>query len=172
MNSLIHIYCGDGKGKTTAAAGLAVRCAGAGKKVIFAQMIKPGDSSEIKVLENIPQVTVRCCDTVRGWVRDMGADEKAKLKSDLDAFLERLFEEAADADLLVLDESVNACRLGVLDEEKLLGLLGKRPSRLEVVLTGRGPSEALLEIADYVTEMKKIKHPLDRGIGARVGIEK
>ena len=74
--------------------------------------------------------------------------------------------------VLVLDEAVGACRKGLLDEQELLAFLYNRPSGWEIVLTGRGPSAALLEAADYVTEMKKEKHPFDRGIAARDGIER
>ena len=75
-------------------------------------------------------------------------------------------------DLLLLDEAPVAAGAGLLDEDLLIGLLKERPARLEVVLTGRGPSERLLACADYITEMRKLRHPFDRGIGARDGIER
>lgn len=171
MRGLIHIYCGDGKGKTTAAVGLTVRAAGAGKKVLFAQFLKQDTSSEIGVLRGLETVEVRHCSSVSGWVRNMTENQKEQAATDYDHFLEELVQEAENYDLLVLDEAAVACRYGLLQEEELLRFLGQKPEGLEVVITGRDPSAALLEKADYVTEMKKRKHPFDQGIQARVGIE-
>ena len=171
MNGLVHIYCGDGKGKTTAATGLAVRAAGAGKKVLFAQFLKQDTSSEIAALRRFGNVTVRHCSDVTGWVRDMTAGEREQAATVYDRFFAELAREAENYDLLVLDEAVVACGYGMLREPEILRFLDQRPESLEVVLTGRGPSEALLDRADYVTEMKKIKHPYDAGIRARAGIE-
>ena len=171
MTGLVHIYCGDGKGKTTAAAGLAVRAAGAGKKVIFAQFLKDGSSSEIAVLENTEHIAVRHCRTVTGWFRNMTEEEKQKAREDYGRFFEALAEEAAAADLLILDELTAAVNFGLVREERVLSFLDAKPEGLEVVLTGRDPSPAICARADYITEMKKLKHPYDRGIRARKGIE-
>ena len=85
--------------------------------------------------------------------------------------LEDAFARAGDSGLLVLDEAVGACASGMIDEARLLALLGEKPGELEVVLTGRGPSQALMDAAGYVTEMVKRKHPFDQGVPARKGIE-
>lgn len=172
MPGLIHIYCGDGKGKTTAAVGLSVRAAGAGKRVLFAQFFKDGSSSEIKILEQLPQVQTDICKTHYGFYKRMDEAERSQARRDYTALLEDVLEKAGDgADLLVLDEVVSACNHGMVPENRLLGFLEGKPKNLEVVLTGRGPSQALVAMADYVTEMKKEKHPFDRGIPARKGIE-
>ena len=171
MSGLIHIYCGDGKGKTTAAAGLAVRAAGAGKRVLFAQFLKDGTSSEIPVLKGIDGVRVRLCHTVTGWVRDMTASQREQAARDYGCFLAELFQAAEAYDLLVLDEAVGACNHGLIREEALTAFLREKPAALEVVLTGRDPSPALMALGDYITEMRKMKHPFDRGIRARKGIE-
>ncbi|MBR2716414.1 MAG: cob(I)yrinic acid a,c-diamide adenosyltransferase [Oscillospiraceae bacterium] len=171
MSGLIHIYCGNGKGKTTAAAGLALRAAGAGKRVLFAQFLKDGSSSEISVLRQLDGVTVRHCDTARGWFRTLSGREQDRARRDYNAFLEELIAEAGRFDLLVLDEAAAACRYGAVEERSLLTFLREKPEALEVVLTGREPPESLLSAADYVTEMRKIKHPFDRGIPAREGVE-
>ncbi len=168
---MVHIYCGDGKGKTTAAAGLAVRMAGAGKTVVFSQFFKDGSSSEIAALRALPGVTVLHCDTVRGWFDRMSPEDRARARRDYAAFFRRAAETAARADLLVLDELAFACRCGAVAEEDVLAFLRAAPERLEVVLTGRDPSPALVEAADYVTRMEKVKHPFDRGVPARLGIE-
>ena len=170
-SGLIHIYCGDGKGKTTAAVGLAVRASGAGKKVLFSQFLKSGLSSEIAVLQMIDGITIRHCDTERGWVRDMTDSQREQAACDYDCFLRDLFREAAGFDLFVLDEVSPACNHGLVSQDGLVELLERKPEGLEVVITGREPSGALAELADYVTVMKKIKHPFDRGVMAREGIE-
>lgn len=171
MPGLIHIYCGDGKGKTTAATGLAVRAAGAGKKVVFTQFFKDGSSSEVKVLQGVENIHVMHCKTVRGFWRRMDDIQKARASEDYTMLLTDVIAASADADLLVLDEIVSACNHGTVAETVVADFLRNRPENLEVVLTGRNPSESLLEQADYVTEMRKIKHPYDCGIAARKGIE-
>ena len=171
MPGIIHIYCGDVKGKTTAATGLAVRAAGAGKKVVFTQFFKDGSSSEIKVLQSVENIRVIHCDTVRGFWKRMTDEQKARASMDYTKLLSDVIGFAADADLLVLDEILSACNHGTVTEIAVTDFLRKKPERLEVVLTGRNPSDTLLELADYVTEMRKVKHPYDCGITARKGIE-
>ncbi len=171
MAGLIHVYCGGGKGKTTAAVGLTVRAAGAGRRVLFAQFLKDGSSSEIAVLRTLPNVTVRHCDTLRGWFRQMSGAEQEQAGRDYLSFLEELAAAAPDYDLLVLDEALAAGALGAIPWERLLRLAREKPPELELVLTGRECPDSLRELADYVTEMRKIKHPFDRGIRAREGVE-
>lgn len=171
MAGMIHIYCGDGKGKTTAAVGLAVRAAGAGKKVVFTQFFKDGSSSEIKSLQCLENIRVMHCVTVRGFFRRMNEAEKARASEDYTRLFREVQAAAEHADLLVLDEIVSACNHGTVAETAVMDFLKGKPETLEVVLTGRNPSAELLEMADYITEMRKIKHPYDRGITARKGIE-
>lgn len=172
MAGLVHLYCGDGKGKTTAAVGLAVRAAGAGRRVLFTQFFKNGDSSEISVLRALENVEVFLCPARHGFFRNMDGAERADARRDYSALLEDALGAARrGAGLLVLDEAVSACNYGVIEEEKILDFLRGKPAELEVVLTGRDPSAALLERADYATEMKKLRHPYDRGVRARRGIE-
>ena len=171
MSGLIHIYCGDGKGKTTAAVGLAVRAAGAGKKVVFTQFLKDGSSSEISVLQSIDNIKTIHCDTVRGFWYRMDAAQKAQAGKDYTKLFENAAELAREADLLIMDEIISACGHGAVREAAVLDYLRSKPDGLEVVLTGRDPSEELIDLADYVSEIRKIKHPYDRGITAREGIE-
>ena len=168
---LIHIYCGDGKGKTTAAMGLSVRAAGCGRKVVFAQFFKDGHSGECCVLEKLPNITFLRPEKTFGFFWTLSEAEKAEARAFYTAHLQRALDLAKDADLLVLDEAMSACAHGMIDEEALLAFLRTKPEGLEVVLTGRDPSPAMQDAADYVTEMKKIKHPFDRGIPARKGVE-
>lgn len=171
MLGLIHLYCGDGKGKTTAALGLALRAAGAGKQVVFTQFFKDGSSSEVEPLAALPGVRVFHADTVRGFYRNMTPSQREQAGKDYTALFRQVTQAAQEADLLILDEIVSACNRGVVPEKLVTDFLREKPARLEVVLTGRNPSSALLELADYVTEMRKLRHPFDRGIGARKGIE-
>lgn len=171
MSGLIHLYCGDGKGKTTAALGLTLRAAGAGKQVVFTQFFKDGSSSEMEPLAALPGVRVFHADTVRGFYRNMTPSQREQAGKDYTALFRQVTQAAQEADLLILDEIVSACNRGVVPEKLVTDFLREKPARLEVVLTGRNPSAALLELADYVTEMRKLRHPFDRGIGARKGIE-
>ena len=172
MSGLTHVYCGDGKGKTTAAAGLAVRAAGAGKRVLFAQFFKNGTSSEIAALRSLPNIETKICEAPHGFFRDMDALARERARADYTALLNGVLARARDGiDLLVLDEATSACKYQMISEAALLDFLHTKPEELEVALTGRDPSVALVEAADYVTEMVKRKHPYDRGIQARWGIE-
>lgn len=168
---MIHIYCGDGKGKTTASVGLAVRMAGFGGKVLFGQFFKDGSSSEIASLKLLPNVTTMHCHTIPGRFIRLSPEQREQVSADYTRYLSDLLERSRDYDLLVLDEVISACNHGTVPEEMLTEFLDSLPESREVVLTGRNPSEALLQRADYVSEVKKIKHPFDRGIIAREGIE-
>lgn len=170
---LVHLYCGEGKGKTTAAVGLCARAAGSGKRVLFVQFFKDGTSSENASLRLLPNVHTMHEPRYFGRVSNMGKGEFEECKRAYSALFDAAISRAAEEkfDLLVLDEAVSSCNHGVIDEGALLRFLKNRPARLEVVLTGREPSAALVEAADYVTEMKKVKHPFDAGIVARRGIE-
>ena len=171
MAGLVHLYCGDGKGKSTAAVGLAVRAAGAGKRVLFVQFFKDGSSSEIAMLQRLPGVEVLVCPRHFGRFRNMSEEQRAEAKEAYGALFAEACRKAAEADLLVLDEAVSACGHGVVPEEALLDFLRRRPEELEVVLTGRQPSEGLYAAADYITKMEKLRHPFDVGVPARKGIE-
>jgi len=172
MAGLVHIYCGDGKGKTTAAAGLAVRALGAGKNVVFAQFLKKGTSSEINVLKTIKGMEIYTLSTHRGFYKNQTEEDRLLTKKESRELFETVAERSKNGiRLLVLDEIISACNHGIISEESLVDFLKNRPADLEVVMTGRKPSQKLLDMADYVTEMKKIKHPFDKGIRARKGIE-
>lgn len=173
MRGLIHIYCGDGKGKTTAAVGLAVRCAGGGGRVLYASFLKDGKSGERNILGSLNNVRLlENPDSVK-FFKSMTEDEKREYMSFCEKTLERIEKEIFESryDLLILDEIIPAINNGILDIASVTALLDSRPDSLEIVMTGREPSRELIDRADYVTEMKKIKHPFDRGIRARKYIE-
>ena len=161
---MVHIYCGDGKGKTTAAMGLALRMAGAGKQVLIGQFFKNGSSGEIKILKTVPGVTAIHCQTVPGRYVHMTDTEKDQARRDYTAYLLELLERGKAADLLVLDEVISALNRGIVPMKAWGG-------EKEIVLTGRNPAQTLVDLADYVTEMRKEKHPFDQGVRARKGIE-
>ena len=171
MAGLIHLYCGDGKGKTSAAVGLAVRASGAGQQVVFTQFFKDGSSSEIDSLKRLPGIRTIHANTVKGFYHAMTPEQREQAREDYKALFRQAADAARDADLLILDEIASACNRGVVPETLVTDFLRCKPQKLEVVLTGRDPSPALTELADYITEMRKLRHPFDRGIPARKGIE-
>ena len=174
---LVQIYCGDGKGKTTAAIGAAVRAAGRGYRVLVARLLKTDDSGEVKGLVHSPGITVLPCDRNFGFSWNMTQSQRKAAALYYDHCLLTAWNMALGAggeepyDMLVLDEAIGACNLGFVDESGLIKALKEKPASLEVILTGRCPSEALQEQADYITEMVMRRHPYERGIGAREGIE-
>jgi cob(I)alamin adenosyltransferase len=166
----LQVYTGDGKGKTTAALGLAVRAAGAGLRVYVGQFLKAARSSEHRALARFPDlVTVRRFGTP-GFVR--GHPTKAQLLSARRG-LEQVGRvlRSGTYDLVVLDEASVAVRLGLFRAADLLRVLRARPAHVEAVVTGRGASEELLREADLVTEMREVKHYYRAGVRARRGIE-
>lgn len=170
--SCIHIYCGDGKGKTTAAMGLALRAAGSGKRVVLTQFLKDGSSSELKILREIPQIQVFLCEEKFGFFWNMSEEQKETAKRSYTELFERAMEAAKKgAFLLVMDELIAAYNHELVERERVLHFLWEKPEDLEVVMTGREPAPELLDLADYVSEIQKRKHPFDQGIPARKGIE-
>ncbi|MBQ7298227.1 MAG: cob(I)yrinic acid a,c-diamide adenosyltransferase [Clostridia bacterium] len=168
---MIHLYCGDGKGKTTAAVGLAVRAAGSGMRVLFVQFFKSGSSSEVEVLASVNGIET-CHPTLHyGRFKTMTNDQKTNICTHYGELLNDIIRRADRYDLIVLDEVVSACSYGMIDADSLTEFLRMEGTRREIVLTGRNPLSELIELADYVTEMQKIKHPFDGGITARKGIE-
>ena len=157
-NGLVQIYYGDGKGKTTAAFGLAFRCAGWGRRVVIAQFLKSSPCGELTAAERFPTLTVLRSKGIHKFTFQMNDEEKAVVARNC----RKLFQEAValaraeDARLLVLDEVIDALR-GFLPQEELCA--------------GHSLPEALERRADYITHMVKEKHPYDRGVTARREIE-
>jgi cob(I)alamin adenosyltransferase len=167
----VHVYTGNGKGKTTAAIGLSIRAAGAGLKVLFVQFIKGAVYSEIAAMKMLGEnITVRQCGRGR-FIKGEPCRE------DIDA-AERGLAEVKQAladggyDVVVLDEANIAIQFGLFGIDKLVGLIACKPPNVELIVTGRYAHPFLLDCADVVTEMKEVKHYYQKGIMARVGIEK
>lgn len=168
---LIHIYYGDGKGKTTAAVGLAVRCAGSGGKVLFTSFLKDDKSSELNVLRKVGGIDIIENPPKVKFFKNMSDEEKKSMACIIRDKMSEIINIQNTYDMVVLDEVIPTLNYGLVDEEELIEMIEHRQPNVEYVLTGRNPSKRLLEIADYVSEIKKIKHPFDKGIKARVGIE-
>lgn len=164
---MIHVYYGDGKGKTTAAMGLALRMAGRGKRVIIAQFLKGAHSGERLALEGLSNVELLAVpDTLPFSVQLTDVQREAERARYTD-MLSRL--EGESCGLLVLDEVCDAVCEGLVDENAVLALLDGCTG--EVVLTGHRVPRRFLERADYVTHMEKQRHPFDRGQTRRLGVE-
>lgn len=171
MQGFVQVYTGDGKGKTTAALGLAIRGAGAGLRVFIGQFIKSMEYSEIAALRRFEDlITIR--QFGRGcFIRGNPCDADMEVaKEALDAIASAL--TSGDYDVVIADEANVACQCKIVSEADLIELIELRPSHVELVLTGRGAPRKVIEMADLVTEMKAVKHYYEKGIMAREGIEK
>ncbi len=169
---LIHLYCGDGKGKTTAATGLAVRAKGLGLNVLFVQFLKSGTSGELDPLRRLG-IEVVSGQPSGKFVFQMDQEEKAANRTfNGNRLADAIATSREGVDLLVLDEILGAITTGMVEEAAVIEFLDGKPARLEVVLTGREPSDQLLARADYVSEVKMVKHPFESSrTPARPGIE-
>lgn len=168
-----HIYYGDGKGKTTAAIGLAVRAAGSKMKVLFVQFLKTEFSGERHILSHTENVTLTFCPLELKFTFDMDDKEKAQAAK----IFKGIFDSAVTTaltenyDMVVLDEVFEAINAHMLSESEVYEFITNAPSSMEIVMTGHNPPQKFMDCADYITEFKKIKHPYDRGITGRIGIE-
>ena len=170
MQGFVQVYTGDGKGKTTAALGLAIRAAGAGMRVYIGQLVKNAAYSELATLRRLAD-----CITVEQFGRgcflltEPAPEDVAAARRGLDAIGQAM--QSGGYDLVVADEANVAVALHLLDEADLLALIDRRPPAVELLLTGRGAPPGVIARADLVTEMRSHKHYYDRGIEARKGIE-
>ena len=168
---MLQIYCGNGKGKTTAAVGAAVRAAGAGMKTAFIQFLKDGSSSEINMLKKIG-ITVLLTDACRKFTFQMNDEEKAEVTrchNELINEAKKLLSEGLD--VLILDEFNAAYKLGLIDRENAADMILSCRDSAEIILTGREPDKIFTDAADYISEIIPVKHPYEKGISARKGIE-
>jgi cob(I)alamin adenosyltransferase len=166
----VQIYTGDGKGKTTAAIGLAVRAAGAGLNVFIGQFIKSGKYSEIKALERISDA-ITCCQFGKGCFINGGVSpEDVRLAREGMTVIRHIIEDGG-YQLVILDEADIAVHFGLIEVDELIALIDMKPVDVELVFTGRRADRRLIERADLVTEMREVKHYYRQGVIARAGIE-
>ncbi len=168
---LIHIYCGNGKGKSTASAGLALRALGTGMKVLYCQFFKNGSSGEIKALKSFDSFTYIKSEKDFPRFVNMTAEQKLGAKKYYTDLFIKVSEMTADFDMIVFDEIMSTYNHNFLDKDIVPTKIKEMSASCEIVLTGRNPAEELCEIADYISKVCKVKHPFDNGVKARKGIE-
>ena len=171
MKGYIQVYTGDGKGKTTAALGLALRAVGAGLKVFIAQFIKMGDYSEIGALERLSEsVTVEQFGCGR-FPKGRASEEDIALARRGLGRVKEVFA-SHQHDVVIMDEASVAVSLGLFGVKALLQIMDSKPPDVELIITGRNAPAAVIEKADLVSEVKAVKHYFQNGVKARIGIEK
>lgn len=176
-SKMIQIYCGEGKGKTTAAIGGAIRAAGAGYQVLFTQFMKGNNTGELSILANIPELVILRSKKDFGFFNQMTNKDKKELTDIHNYLIEEIDKVLTEAQLqnkscfIVLDEITYAYNWEVVQKDKVCNLLAKKSHQVEFVITGREPAEELMEKADYISCITCKKHPFEQGIAARKGIE-
>lgn len=171
--ALIHLYCGDGKGKTTASLGLVMRAIGNGKNVIFSQFMKSSRTSELNILSKLDNVFVIRSDRKFPFYSKMSLQEKEEITKVHNKIFQEIIKKVntEDIDLVVFDEITYAYNWGIIDTDMVSEFITTYKGKVEIVITGRNPDDFFIEQADYITEMKCIRHPFQQGIPAREGIE-
>jgi len=170
IKGLIQVYTGDGKGKTTAALGLALRAAGRNMKVLIVQFMKKWDYGELHSVKLIPNITLETFGTkefiYKGKAKKIDYEEAEKAFS-----FGIKGMQSGNYDIVIFDELNMALYYELLDLKEVVKKMKEKPQNVEIVITGRRAPEEIIEIADLVTEMKEIKHPYQKGVEARRGIE-
>ena len=171
MKGYIQVYTGNGKGKTTAALGLSIRAAGAGLKVFIAQFIKMGEYSEIKALKRFKDlITVEQFGSGRFIKGTPSASDIEAARKGVEKI--KAAFTSGQHNVVIMEEANVAAGLGILSVEDILKIMDEKPRDVELVITGRGADSRIIEKADLVTEMKEVKHYFQKGVKARIGIEK
>lgn len=172
---MLHLYLGNGKGKTTAAAGLSIRALGHGFRVLFAQFLKNTETGEKMFLQDLTDrlVFFRPVQRHAAFLWNMTDVQLAQTKEDIQLGWENLKQQIQTGfwDLVVLDEILDCIQCGLLEEEEVLKAIAGRPARMEIVCTGRKASQAFYDLADYISVIDAVKHPYTKGMQARRGIE-
>jgi len=168
---LVHVYTGNGKGKTSAAFGLALRAIGRGLKVYVVQFIKGGfDYGELYVVDRLPNLKLKAFGRGEFVTENPPGKEDVELAQEALALAEQVVK-SGEYDIVILDEINVALNLKLIHLDEVLELLKNKPKHVELILTGRYAPKEIIEAADLVTEMKEVKHPFNKGYKAREGIE-
>lgn len=171
---LVHVYTGNGKGKTTAAVGLGLRAYGQGLKVLLVQFLKSGSTGELisiaKLDDNFRYFRTK---KIGGFFWNMNSEEKEQLKKSEQEALDYAVKSASSNkwDMIILDEVIGSIKNGLVGIKEVEKLIIDKPEKLEIVLTGRNVPEEIFKLADYVSEINSLKHPFEQGVPARQGIE-
>jgi len=168
--SYVQVYTGNGKGKTTAAAGLAVRAAAAGLSVKFVQLLKGRKSGEVTALAAMDGVEVLRAADSKKFFYELNGEEQRRMRSEVVEALRTIRSFLGQADVIVIDEALGALDVGILTRDEVTGIIDNRGGS-EIVLTGRDAPKWLINAADLVTEMRDVKHYMDAGVDMRKGIE-
>ncbi len=169
MLGYVQVYTGDGKGKTTAALGLALRAAGRGLKVLITQFAKGSDTGELRALKDIPNITLHRCGTERFITENPAREIIEKTREGFAEVRREIL--TGQYDMVILDEINIAVHFKMISAEEVLTLIDDKPAHTELILTGRKAAPEIIARADLVTEMRNVKHYYDRAVGARKGIE-
>lgn len=170
---LVQIYTGDGKGKTTAAIGQGIRSAGYGLNVVMVQFLKGGYTGELSTIDKIDNFNIFRFEKERDFVWNLSKAEIEELKKEIRTgyeFIKKIVDEGF-CDVLIIDEIMGAHYNKFISTDEIIYLIKNKKESMEIVLTGRNVPMEVIDLADLVTEMKMIKHPFEKGIGAREGIE-
>ena len=168
---MLHVYTGDGKGKTTAATGLTIRFAGSGKRVCIFQFLKDGTSSELCILQNAGIRVIPCQVETKGFFWTMEDEEKEKLKKETCRNFLNVKDCADKFDMIVLDELAGVISDKLVEKEEVIRFISEYSRKREIVITGRNIPQEIIDMADYVSEIKCVKHPFYQGHMAQKGIE-
>ena len=170
----VQVYTGNGKGKTTAAVGQAIRSAGNGLKVYMLQFLKTGETGELEIAKLLgDKFQIFRFQTQEGFFWNLNDEEKAVLQTEVNTAYDFAMEVVKNAkcDVFILDEIMGVLSNKLLTEEQIINLIDNKPINMELILTGRNASDSIINKADLVTNMEKVKHYIDNGIYAREGIE-
>lgn len=169
---LVHVYTGDGKGKTTAALGQGLRSAGRGLKVCMVQFLKTNDTGELHACKQLgDRFEIFRFENKRDFFWKLSEQEKQALKDEVHQAFEFIMQAAGQCDILIMDEILGAIHNNLIEVQQVCDFIRCKPHHLEVILTGRNAPACIIELADYVSEIACIKHPMEQGIAAREGIE-
>ncbi len=171
---LVQVYCGNGKGKTTAAIGLGIRAIGQDFKVIMIQFLKHGDTGECETLKLLePKFKVFHFEKPKGFTWTLTPEQREDKKAEIQNAINfaRKVLDTGECDILILDEILGAIDAGFVAEEEICQIIDQKPEGVEIVLTGRVLPESIAKRADYISKIEAVKHPKDKDISARKGIE-
>lgn len=174
MKGLVHIYTGNGKGKTSAAVGLGIRAYGRGFKVLMVQFMKSRETGELITLGKLPSgFEIRRGKEMTKFSWEMDEKEISDMKQAMKELFDKTVESVSNGefDMLIMDELVGTVSIGLIEAKDVIEFINVKPEKLEIVMTGRNAPKELIDVVDYVSEINAVKHPFKKGIEARKGIE-